>query len=1241
MVEKKFSLRKKFFLFLSLIFLFFVSTASAVEYKFDFQPPGSPVQAGFIEINKNTMYAASSGYGWDASYGPPANDLDRAIGSDLERDFIYDSLNREFDVDLPNGKYDVTVYLGDKDAYAHDDMNVYAETVLKLSGVDTAANEVKELMFTIGLSGGQLNLIYQDAGGADPNWVSEGLIIKPSTITVCSSGCDFTTIQDAVNAAAPGGKVEVAAGTYDEQVVIDKSLTLQGAGDTTIVKPSSAVKLTTILDSHWWGNGFVAGIIVANVPGGSVTVKNLKVDGADITTRPGLPSPSGADNVAGIFYLETGGIISNTVVVDMVVGSTGTSVRGYGIILSASTNTVSVEVKGSTITNFDKNGIDAENGKLTVNIHDNTVTGRGSLPIGDEVQNGILIEDGTVGTVNHNTISNMAYTPLDWWSVGILFFDNGGSGTANDNTITNCQQGIVYQDGSGSAENNVINDGTVGITGLWAQYTKVGTWTVSFLGNTVSSAKDSLGYAGSGLPLILYETAAIGAQTYNAGASLTVIIDGNHLTSASSTDADGILIGDTLANDAAGSIAATITHNSISNWPKGIEFFDTVDYTNTHVNFNDIAGNTIGISNSMTVGSGTIDAIKNWWGSDTGPGPVGSGSGDKVSDYVDFDFWLMEPFTPSDHTKPKVQQLILNPSSPVPAGTLLFTIIFNQGMDISVIPEVKLTKGSTTYIVNPDSSPSYTNGWSNVKTWNGKFVVTQSTGDGEYKVKISKARDLNGNIMSTDSSNKIVIDTTSPQFYQTFVPNIFVNQDLTLAVSVFDPGSSGISGVTAKIDTLDEENMLFGFRQQQRIGGKNVDVDTYYLTRDGSIFTVPSHSVVFKVTDKTGNQNITLSIPFTKDSSVKVTGGAIAFLCKNKPVSEIVKKFDFGTKNSPVQTGYTRVTNDTTYPTASSYGWSSAVFGSIDRATGDKLKRDLVFDSASREFKVNLPSNTYNVTILMGDMLYAHDDMSVTIEGIPTTDIDTDVGQIKVITKIVDVTDGQLNIVFSDGGGSDSNWVVNGIEISSPPACLDGIEKQTIDWLISKGWTVDFNKFTDWSLASLIAHNLIVCSDQEDACNPTSAVSAAHQFNNRPFVEIADSNSARAAKSFKYLSASGGTKSKATVNEFFDNPHSISTGFFGSTQILLSPQRLTKITSNLSPSAKDIAAPDDSQSGTNMFAVDQSGSQGRFVYVGWLYGRRTSSGFTGWTPFDLNTNGQLLLTRSLNWAQCGNPTGCI
>ncbi len=57
-----------------------------------------------------------------------------------------------------------------------------------------------------------------------------------STITVGPSGADYTTIQNAINAATAGDVITVGAGTYNEDLLVNKSVSIHGAGpDQTIL----------------------------------------------------------------------------------------------------------------------------------------------------------------------------------------------------------------------------------------------------------------------------------------------------------------------------------------------------------------------------------------------------------------------------------------------------------------------------------------------------------------------------------------------------------------------------------------------------------------------------------------------------------------------------------------------------------------------------------------------------------------------------------------------------------------------------------------------------------------------------------------------------------------------------------------------------------------------------------------------------------------------------------------------
>ena len=74
-------------------------------------------------------------------------------------------------------------------------------------------------------------------------------------------------IQEGIDLATDGGTVFVEAGTYAENLVIAKSLTLDGAGPTTILSPAGGVGID------------------ASSPGGDVAVMDLAIDGADIAVE--------------------------------------------------------------------------------------------------------------------------------------------------------------------------------------------------------------------------------------------------------------------------------------------------------------------------------------------------------------------------------------------------------------------------------------------------------------------------------------------------------------------------------------------------------------------------------------------------------------------------------------------------------------------------------------------------------------------------------------------------------------------------------------------------------------------------------------------------------------------------------------------------------------------------------------------------------------------------------------------
>lgn len=64
---------------------------------------------------------------------------------------------------------------------------------------------------------------------------------------VCSAGCTFQKIQDAVEAAPDGATIQVKAGSYQENLVISKPVTIQGEGASKVVLKPAVVEAPTVL----------------------------------------------------------------------------------------------------------------------------------------------------------------------------------------------------------------------------------------------------------------------------------------------------------------------------------------------------------------------------------------------------------------------------------------------------------------------------------------------------------------------------------------------------------------------------------------------------------------------------------------------------------------------------------------------------------------------------------------------------------------------------------------------------------------------------------------------------------------------------------------------------------------------------------------------------------------------------------------------------------------------------------
>ncbi len=391
-----------------------------------------------------------------------------------------------------------------------------------------------------------------------------------------------TPIQTAVNAASPGDTINVAAGTYTEQVVITKNLTLAGAGSGTTIIQAPDPLVLDVYDRY--------NIVLFN---GSITVEfsGFTVQGPRANLNFGIAARGGA----------TANIHDNVIKDIRNSLSLGAQRVKALIVDGASTATIT----NNTIIGYQKEAINVWASSAT--ITGNTITGDG--PIATIVQNGIVIASGSTATITNNTVTGNAYDGPTWTAVGILALSAGSGVIIQGNTVNRNSANIASLDSNAIqitdnqvADSSPVDQNAVG--GITVQAEGPALTGVTISGNTVQNNLSGGVSLGPGIDLYNINGATVSGNTVNGayyggvllGATGNIAFTSNHFTGNGLASADPNAAAIAFGGGYGGlnPLGGFTVHNNTFNGNR-----------NAIWNYDD---------------PGVVNATNNWWGNTSGPG---------------------------------------------------------------------------------------------------------------------------------------------------------------------------------------------------------------------------------------------------------------------------------------------------------------------------------------------------------------------------------------------------------------------------------------------------------------------------------------------------------------------------------------------------------------------------------------------------------------------------------------------
>ncbi|HEV3046595.1 MAG TPA: hypothetical protein VGY13_04470 [Solirubrobacteraceae bacterium] len=296
------------------------------------------------------------------------------------------------------------------------------------------------------------------ATGADAStlWVAP---VAPSAPFNSCAHPGYDSIQAAIS--GPGTAIHVCAGTYEEQLQIQRGVTITGYGGVTLKLPASPRNATTPCDA---ANEALDHNLpdqdLVSVCGGKVKIESMRLE----AIWPGNPIEAGESCAYGLAGVFVAGSANFTLSGSTVIGAAPKEINGcqYGLgvivgipgskALGAATATLTSDAVGG----YQKNGITAAGEEVDLKASHVIVTGGGIEPA--IAQNGIGIQEGAKGTILDSTVSDNECGDVpacgpdaltQYASDGVYFYDAGAGSSVTGTTSDENDVGIEAFDTAG------------------------------------------------------------------------------------------------------------------------------------------------------------------------------------------------------------------------------------------------------------------------------------------------------------------------------------------------------------------------------------------------------------------------------------------------------------------------------------------------------------------------------------------------------------------------------------------------------------------------------------------------------------------------------------------------------------------------------------------------------------------------------------------------------------------------